>query len=259
MASRYFIELSFKGTHYHGWQIQPNAIAVQQLVDEAFTTFLREKIETLGAGRTDAGVHANYFVAHFDSQRDDLHKDASVLKRANLMLPHDISINSIVKMHTDAHARFDALSRRYEYHICLDKDPFKLEFAHYLHEIPDMMLMNKGAALIKKATDFTSFSKRHTDNKTNFCKISYSKWEQKEQMLVFTIEADRFLRNMVRAIVGTLLDLGRGKITIGELKNIIDSKDRCKAGNSVPPQGLYLTAITYPADYKLSGKSYKSY
>ena len=259
MKNRYFIELSFKGTQYHGWQVQPNAVTVQELLDKTLQVLLKEETETTGAGRTDSGVHAPYFVAHFDSMHDNLHQEKELLRKLNQMLPKDISILALTKMHPEAHARFDALSRTYEYRISLAKDPFLLDSAHYMHDNLDVDLMNKGAAIINTTTDFTSFSKLHTDVKTNVCAVRYSQWDRRDHVLVYTICADRFLRNMVRAITGTLLDLGRGKISMEQLEQIIQSKNRNLAGNSVPSQRLFLTDIEYPASSYLSRMRYKSY
>ena len=242
---RYFVQLSFKGTNYHGWQIQPNATTVQEVVERAFSTVLREKIEITGAGRTDTGVHASFFVAHFDSHRSELETEKLVY-RLNSFLPPDISLQRIWKVPAEAHARFSALSRTYKYFIHSKKDPFKTEISMLFTGDPDINKMNEGALLRKGYSDFTSFSRLHTDVKTNLCRIISASWKKDGNTLAFTIEADRFLRNMVRAITGTLLQLGTGRLSVGELRKIIEAKDRRVAGDSAPARGLFLTDIKYP-------------
>lgn len=250
--SRYFIQLSFKGTDYCGWQIQANAVTVQSTLNKALCTFLKEEIETTGAGRTDTGVHADFFIAHFDSVSDDLDKQQDLIYHLNGILPRDIAIQKIFRVNDDSHARFDAVSRTYKYYITNNKDPFGHEYALYLSSKPDITKMNKCAEVLKDHTDFTSFSKLHSNTKTNDCKISGAEWKEKNGRIVFTITADRFLRNMVRAIVGTLIEAGKGKLTVEEFRNIIESKDRGKAGASAPAHGLFLTNIEYP-DIHVSG------
>lgn len=246
MNFRYFIQLRYQGTHYHGWQIQPNAITVQEVLTKAFSTILREKIEITGAGRTDTGVHASYFMAHFNSILANLDVDDQLVYKLNGILPKDIAVCKLFRVNAEAHARFDATSRTYHYFIHLQKDPFLLESSWYYPFSVDLDLMNKAATLLLNYKDFTSFSKLHTDVKTNNCAISEAFWTQDDYKLKFTITADRFLRNMVRAIVGTLMDVGKGKITIKEFTQIIENKNRSGAGLSVPAQGLFLTNITYP-------------
>lgn len=248
MTYRYFIRLSYQGTNYHGWQIQPNAISVQEVLCKAFSTILRENIEITGAGRTDTGVHATNFIAHIDSIKDNLHKDSKIIFKLNSILPKDIAIHSIKKVKNNAHARFDATSRTYHYFIHQAKDPFILETSTYIPFQLDIDKMNAAAELLFDYTDFTSFSKLHTDVKTNNCKVTKAIWTISDKKLHFTITADRFLRNMVRAIVGTLIEIGKGKITINDFKNIIESKNRSNAGTSVPAQGLFLVQIDYPAE-----------
>ncbi|MBI9052895.1 MAG: tRNA pseudouridine(38-40) synthase TruA [Bacteroidales bacterium] len=243
---RYFIQLSYKGTNYHGWQIQPNAISVQEVLVKAFSTILREDIEISGAGRTDTGVHAINYIAHFNSTYQNIHLDKKFVFKLNSYLPKDIAIHNIKYVKNDAHARFDAMSRTYNYYIHQEKDPFLLESSTFIPQTLDIEKMNKAANLLLDYTDFTSFSKLHTDVKTNNCKILEAYWEQENHKLIFTIKADRFLRNMVRAIVGTLLEIGRHKITIDDFTKIIESKDRSNAGVSVPSQGLFLSSIEYP-------------
>lgn len=244
---RYFIYLSYDGTNYHGWQIQPNAISVQQKLNEALTTVLRRKTETTGAGRTDTGVHAEMMVAHFDIEKTiDTEKIADKLCR---LLPPDIAVTKICRVKDNAHARFDALSRTYYYTIYTKKDPFLRYFATKIHFKPDFALMNEACEILLNTKDFTSFSKLGTDVKTNICDITHAKWVQiSENSWRFEITANRFLRNMVRAIVGTLLDIGRHKITIKDLSDIINQKNRCAAGESAPGNALSLVNIQYPQD-----------
>lgn len=246
MKERYFIQLSYKGTHYHGWQIQPNAITVQEILAKAFSTILREEIEITGAGRTDSGVHASFFVAHFESKQEALDKDLKLVFKLNHFLPKDIAIFRIVKVNNDAHARFDATERVYKYYIHQRKDVFLNDISWYLPIDLNVEIMNKAARLLQQYEDFTSFSKINTDVKTNICQVSEARWSKDDYRLIFTIRADRFLRNMVRAIVGTLLEVGKEKITINEFKQIIKSKKRENAGASVPAQGLFLEDIKYP-------------
>ena len=245
---RYFIHLAYKGTHYHGWQIQPNATTVQETLNHALSTILREEINVIGAGRTDTGVHASSFYAHIDieEQIKDIHK---LVFKLNTFLPPDIAVYKINPVRPNAHARFDALSRTYKYHITLEKNPFLREYAYYLYQNVDIVKMNKACSLLFNYKDFTSFSKSNTQTKTNLCDIYSAHWEtEKPQQLVFTIKANRFLRNMVRAIVGTLLEIGQDKLTVEEFKDIIESRDRSKAGYSMPANGLFLVNIDYPQD-----------
>ncbi len=245
---RYFIYIAYHGTNYCGWQEQPNAISVQETLSKAISTILRQDIKIVGAGRTDAGVHAKNMVAHFDTFNpiNDLNK----LKRSlNSFLPYDIAINDIHSVADDAHARFDANYRRYEYHISLEKNPFSKNLAATMF-LPNLNIerMNEAAKILFNYTDFTSFSKLHTDVKTNNCEIHHAQWhyDEKHNVYVFTIQANRFLRNMVRAIVGTLLDVGTNKISIDDFTKIIEKKDRCSAGHSVPACGLYFIEAGYP-------------
>ena len=246
MKTRYFIYISYKGTSYHGWQVQPNSVTVQKILDEALSTILSEKIATVGAGRTDAGVHALVFCAHFESEVSDLAGNKSLIFRLNRFLPKDISVSRLIRVNPDAHARFSATSRTYRYNISRTKNPFWTESSWFIHGVIDMALLNEACAVLINQTDFTSFSRLHTDTKTNNCRIFYAVWEEADDRLIFTIKADRFLRNMVRAIVGTMIDIGTHKITIREFEDIILAKDRCKAGKSAPAKGLFLTDIEYP-------------
>ncbi|MCF6357208.1 MAG: tRNA pseudouridine(38-40) synthase TruA [Draconibacterium sp.] len=245
MLQRYFLQLSYKGTNYHGWQIQPNAISVQEVMENALTIILRQKIVVVGAGRTDTGVHASFFVLHFDSPDSEI-ETQKLVHKLNSFLPSDIAVQKIWKVDNELHARFSALYRTYKYFISTKKNPFKTEFA-YKYLLPlDISKMNKAAKILFDNKDFTSFGRLHTDVKTNNCKIFLAEWEQENSQLIFTIKADRFLRNMVRAIVGTLLEVGQGKLSVDNFKKIIESKDRGVAGASAPAQGLFLVDIEYP-------------
>ena len=217
-------------------------------MDEALSVVLNEKISTIGAGRTDTGVHAMLFCAHFDSNSPDLDKAGKTVFRLNQYLPVDISVNSIRKVVTDANARYSAISRTYKYYISRNKDPFFENSSWYLHGKIEIAEMNKACEKLMEYSDFTSFSKLHSGAKTNFCKIYSAIWEESESRLVFTIKADRFLRNMVRAIVGTMVDIGFSKIDLKEFEDIIEAKDRCKAGKSAPAKGLFLVDIEYPEE-----------
>ncbi len=247
VKKRYFIYFSYKGTAYHGWQFQPNGISVQEVLTKALSTILRSEIELTGAGRTDTGVHARLMVAHFDFDIN-LPTEFDLTSKLNNFLPVDISVQQIIEVKPNAHSRFDAISRKYEYHVVLQKDVFKNGLATRISDNLDFEKMNRAAELLLQFNDFTSFSKLHTDVKTNNCKVTEAVWSKQENEWVFTIQADRFLRNMVRAIVGTLFEVGRGRMSIEEFKNVIEEKNRCKAGVSVPAQGLYLVEIVYPED-----------
>jgi tRNA pseudouridine38-40 synthase len=245
---RYFIFISYKGTSYHGWQIQPNSITVQKLLDEALTTILSENISTTGAGRTDTGVHALVFCAHFDSISNDLDTVKNLIYKLNRFLPKDISVASLRKVKPDANARFSALSRTYKYFISREKDPFSEDSSWHLHGNININAMIEASWLLQKYSDFTSFSRLHTNVRTNICKIYKAGWEKNSNQLIFTIKADRFLRNMVRSIVGTMIEIGFGKMDLKEFEDIIIARDRCKAGKSAPAKGLFLTEIEYPGE-----------
>lgn len=243
---RYFIHLSYDGAAYHGWQIQPNGMSVQEALQKALSTLLRTQTDIVGAGRTDAGVNAKSMVAHFDCNEPIADKD-NVVKRLNRMLPPDIAIHDIREVAAEAHARFDATARTYKYFIATTKSPFNRHYAYRFPQALDFALMNEAAKRLFDYTDFTSFSKLHTDTKTNNCKIMHAEWtRESDTEWVFTIKADRFLRNMVRAIVGTLLEVGRGKMSIEEFCLTIEKKDRCAAGSSVPGNALFLWEVEYP-------------
>jgi len=246
--TRYFIFISYKGTSYHGWQIQPSSVTVQQVLEEALSVVLNEKITTIGAGRTDTGVHATFFCAHFESISPDLLEIWNLVFRLNQYLPADISVSSIKKVVPDANARYSAISRTYKYYISRIKDPFFDNSSWYIHGNIDVAGMNQACEILFKHSDFTSFSKLHSGAKSNICKIYSAAWEQSDNRLIFTIKADRFLRNMVRAIVGTMIDVGFRKISLHDFEEIILMKDRCRAGKSAPAQGLFLVDIEYPEE-----------
>lgn len=242
---RYFAYLEFDGTAYCGWQIQPGEPSVQQCIEDALFTFLREKVAVTGAGRTDAGVHASQMVAHFDL---DEARDCDWLKlKLNGILPADIAVRRIVRVRPDAHARFDAVRRTYRYYVSMEKSAFSKRYCWYLPNRPDFELMNQAAAILLDTVDFTSFSKLHTQTKTNNCRVDRACWSELDDgRWVFEISADRFLRNMVRAVVGTLMKVGRHQMSVEEFQDVVDSHDRCKAGDSAPANGLFLTAVEYP-------------
>lgn len=240
---RYFIEFSYNGKNYFGYQIQPKDISVQEELEKALSTILREKIKTTGAGRTDTGVHAKKMFAHFETTTI---LDEQFCRKLNSFLPADISIKRIFEVKEDFHARFHATYRTYEYYISLEKNPFTQDSAwqHWRKNL-DIDKMNKACKILFEYEDFTSFAKLHTDNKTNLCKIYKAQWEQEGNALKFTISANRFLRNMVRAIVGTMVDVGSGKITPEEIRNVIENKNRNSAGTSAPAHALYLVDVGY--------------
>ena len=222
---------------------------MQQVLEETLSTFLRKELKLTGAGRTDTGVHAKQLFAHFDF--DEIENKDEFLFRMNSFLPKDISIKNIFEVKEDAHARFDAVEREYEYIISFEKDPFSQDFAYQINNRPNVDLMNQAAEMLLRHKDFQCFSRSKTDVKTYNCTINTAFWDVKNNRLIFTIAADRFLRNMVRAIVGTLLDVGYGKTTLEEFKVILNSKSREEAGASAPAHGLYLTKVVYPDNIKL--------
>lgn len=240
---RYFLELAYFGKAFHGWQRQPNALSVQEVVENALSTMLQEKIEITGAGRTDAGVHAEQIFAHFDVGRA---LQDQFIFRLNALLPKDIAAVNIFKVHEAAHARFDALNRSYEYRVVTRKDVFAIDSAYHVQRALNLNAMNLAAGILKDYSNFKCFSRSRTDVKTYNCKIDHAYWEEKEGKLFFRIKADRFLRNMVRAIVGTLLEVGLEKIEVQQLHEIIKSGNRSEAGASVPAHGLFLTGVEYP-------------
>jgi tRNA pseudouridine38-40 synthase len=246
LKRRYFVKLSYNGKNYHGWQIQQNANSVQETLNDALSTILQEEIYCIGAGRTDTGVHARNFFIHFDTINLFNIDKETFLYKINSVLPNDIAIHSVHPVIDEAHARFSAISRKYQYNINLLKDPFCQDCSFFYSRPLNLVFMNQACKILFEYEDFTSFSKLHSDVKTHNCKISQAEWVENNNQLVFTITADRFLRNMVRAIVGTMLDVGLGKITLENFAQIIESKDRSNAGYSVPAQGLFLINIEYP-------------
>lgn len=248
---RYFLELAFNGSKYHGWQIQKNAVSVQEILNKALSTLLRQSIETVGCGRTDTGVHATQLYAHFDTSEEIDTREGRFNFRLNSMLPYDMTVKRSIKVAPDAHARFDAIRRAYQYHVHFCKDPFRHERSWLLRNRPDMELMNQAAQILLEYRDFSCFSRSNTQTFTNNCVINLAQWVEVENGMVFHISADRFLRNMVRAIVGTLMDVGKRKIKPEDIRQIIESKNRSNAGASVPACGLYLTEVIYP--YPLEG------
>ena len=245
--SRYFIELAYKGTSFCGWQLQPNGPTIQGELERVLELLLREPIRLTGAGRTDAGVHALHYIAHFDTTRENLHKDSFLIRKINGMVSREIAVYRIIAVPLDAHARFDAVSRTYYYRIATKKNPFTLELTYHFYRQFNLDKMNEAAAILLEYKDFTSFSKLHGNAKTNLCDISNAYWiDDNNGELRFIITANRFLRNMVRAIVGTMIDIGLEKNTPDDIRRIILAKNRGMAGTSVPPQGLYLAKIEYP-------------
>ena len=248
-VQRYFIKLSFDGSKFHGWQIQQNANSVQSELNKALAVLLRKGVETTGCGRTDTGVHAKVFYVHFDN--DEIVDTGTLIHKLNAILPWEIAIDSIFPVQSDHHARFSATARTYDYHINRKKDPFLLGKSWYNIHLPDVDKLNRFVRIIMEYNDFTAFSKSNTQTFTNNCKISKAVWEEKNDgSVVFTIQADRFLRNMVRAIVGTLIKAADDDFTESDFRQIIESKNRSEAGVSVPAHGLYLTNVEYPFEVK---------
>jgi tRNA pseudouridine38-40 synthase len=246
VKTRYFIFISYRGTSYHGWQLQPNSVTVQKVLENALSVLLGEEINTTGAGRTDTGVHAQMFCAHFDSISPELTEKKNLIFKLNRFLPEDISVTSLRKVVPDANARYSAISRTYKYYIARVKDPFFNNSSWFLHGDIDIDSMNEACKLLLSYNDFTSFSRLHSGAKTNICQVYNAAWKEEGSMLIFTIRADRFLRNMVRAITGTIVEIGFGKMSLREFAEIIEAKDRCRAGTSAPARGLFLHDIEYP-------------
>lgn len=244
--SRYFIHLGYKGTNYNGWQIQPNAPSIQEAIQKCISTLFREPTSIVGCGRTDTGVHARSFYAHFDSDNSLLNNLNDFVFKLNKFLPDDIVIYDLYKMHDNAHSRFDAVSRTYKYYISTEKEIFRADYCWQRNFDLNIDLMNEASQKLITYSDFTSFSKLHTDVKTNICKVEQAFWEKQNAMLVFTVTADRFLRNMVRSIVGTLIEVGKTKMSLHEFSQVIEKQDRAEAGVSVPAKGLFLENVVYP-------------
>lgn len=241
---RYFIYFSYDGTNYHGWQIQPNANSVQEELQKALTTLLRKDVEVVGAGRTDTGVHARFMAAHFEF---DAPVDCHQLKyKLNRLLPRDIAVSNIEQVADDMHARFSAVSRTYRYYVTTCKDPFNRNYSWQTHFELDFALMNEAAALLRDYEDFGAFCKSHSDVKTTLCDVMYAKWHQtSDDSWYFEITANRFLRNMVRAVVGTLVEVGRRRMTIDDFRKVIEGKKRTEAGESMPGHALFLERVEY--------------
>jgi tRNA pseudouridine38-40 synthase len=249
LSTRYFIKISFKGTNYRGWQIQPRAITVQGTLTNAISLILKEEIALTGAGRTDSGVHAMNYFAHFDSVRSDLDKGEDLKRKLNSFLPFDILIQDIFKVNNNVHARYDAISRTYHYIVILNKNPFLKDFSHHFYGDVNINSMNEACLILKKHTDFTSFGKLHGNNKTNICKLIDAEWREiSKGVIILRITADRFLRGMVRAIAGTMLTIGSGKMSSNQIEKIFSEMNRSAAGMSAPASGLFLTNICYSKD-----------
>jgi tRNA pseudouridine38-40 synthase len=243
------MRLAFVGTRYHGWQTQNNALTVQDELSKAIKVITNNELQLIGCGRTDTGVHALDFYAHFDIEGSlDQEVRLKLIYRLNGIISQDIVIKDILPVIPEAHARFSAITRTYEYRISRVKDPFRAGFIYRLFGNVDVNLMNQGAELLKRYKDFSSFAKNHSQTKTNFCDLQFARWEEIDSQLIFTITANRFLRNMVRAIAGTLLDLGKKKIDLIKLEEIVQKQNRSSSGCSVPACGLYLTSVTYPPE-----------
>ena len=243
---RYFIHLAYNGANYCGWQTQPGLPTVQQTLEEALSTLLRQKIAVVGCGRTDTGVHASDFYAHFDLK--DFKGPKELTFKLNSFLPPDIAIFAIFPVADNAHARFDATARTYQYHVSDRRLPFRQGQYCRIYFKPDIERMNEAAQVLMEYEDFTSFAKLHTQVKTNICHLTEARWDRVGEEWIFTIRSNRFLRNMVRSVTGTLLDVGRGKLSIEGLREIIEKKDRCAAGVSMPACGLFLTKVDYPIE-----------
>jgi tRNA pseudouridine38-40 synthase len=249
--NRYFIEITFKGTNYHGWQLQPNATSVQAEIEKALKTLCRTGISTTGAGRTDTGVHARFFIAHFETDSLLPENRGDFLYKMNALLPQDIAIQDIYPVKPEAHARYSAISRTYKYTISRVKNPFCSESSWYYSGSLDIAVMNEAAGKLIAYTDFTSFCKLHSDVKNNNCHIYEALWTMDKDQLDFVIRGNRFLRNMVRSIVGTMIDLGRGKLDLDDFINIVEGRNRSLAGFSAPAEGLALIHIQYPENLKI--------
>lgn len=253
---RYFLRFAYSGTGYHGWQRQPNASSVQQVLEEALAVIMRRDVPVTGAGRTDAGVNAAEMYAHFDAP-EGIADESRFLHSLSMIVPKNIAIYDMLRVRDDAHARFDAVSRTYHYYVCHARSPFTRDFEWFTPRMLDYEAMNRAAKILLETSDFTSFSKLHTDAKTNICRVTHALWTPMDDIrnsqspasrYLFTITADRFLRNMVRAIVGTLVEVGRGKIGTDDFRRIIDAKDRCAAAESMPATPLFLQKVVYPQE-----------
>lgn len=249
---RYFLKLSYRGTHFHGWQIQPNAPSVQALLQDKISLILGQATLLIGAGRTDTGVHAREMFAHFDSE-EAIEAPANFCRRLNSMLGPEVAVQALLPVRAQAHARFDACEREYHYYLHQEKDPFLQDRSHFVHQTLDWGKMREASALLIGRHDFSSFSKSRTQVNNYYCDLRVARWEQVGRQWVFVISADRFLRNMVRAIVGTLLDVGRAKLSPEQVAAVLAARDRRQAGESAPAQGLFLTRVDYPQDIFIHG------
>ena len=242
---RYFMQLSYRGAPFHGWQSQPGEVTVQSVLEDALSMILRRPMKITGAGRTDAGVNARMMVAHFDVD-PPLADPAGLVRKLNAVVGKDIAVQKIWEVAPDSHARFDAVSRTYHYYAVTEKTPFFYPLSWKAPATLDFEAMNRAAEILLETSDFTSFSKLHTDVKTNICRVTYARWERLgDHEWVFVITADRFLRNMVRAVDGTLVEVGRGKMSIERFREVIDRRDRCAAGTSMPGEALFLWEVKY--------------
>ncbi len=247
---RYAVQLAYDGTNYCGWQIQPNGETVQEVLNKAFSLLLRQNIALTGCGRTDSGVHAAYYVAHFDA---DINIDYNQLtNKLNSFLPDDIRIFNIISVPEDFNSRYNAIKRTYKYYICTQKQVFNNKYSWHVHIEPDIELMNAACKILIGEKDFTSFSKLHTDTANNICNVSEAKWVKDGENFIFTVSANRFLRNMVRAMVGTLIEVGNNKLNPADVLDILEAKNRCKAGQSVPAKGLFLYDVVYDDGYNIT-------
>ncbi|WP_181304889.1 tRNA pseudouridine(38-40) synthase TruA [Rufibacter sp. XAAS-G3-1] len=245
---RYFLEVAYDGTRFHGWQTQPNALAVQEVLDDCLRRVFRlAQVETVGSGRTDTGVHATQQWVHVDLPQ--VVQPEEIQYKLSRILPPDISVGQVLPVGPEAHTRFDAISRTYEYRITLQKDPFLVRYAYYLSRKPDVVKMNEAALALLQLEDFTTFSKVKGDTKHYRCTITQAHWQEEGSQLIFTIKANRFLRGMVRLVVGTLLDVGKGKLTVAQFREVIERQDRRLASGAAPAQGLFLHRVDYPVDY----------
>jgi tRNA pseudouridine38-40 synthase len=241
---RYFLEIAYDGTHYHGWQVQPNALSVQEVLDDCLSKILRRSISSTGSGRTDTGVHASQQFVHFDVEQEL--DTRQLVYRLNRILPNDISARNLYMVASDAHARFNAHARTYHYYITLTKNPFKRYYAYYHSRPLDVEKMNEAAAILLQHQDFTTFSKVKGDTRHYRCSIYEAVWRQQGEELMFTVKANRFLRGMVRLVVGTLVDVGRGKLTVQAFEQIVASQDRSQSSGAAPAEGLFLAKVEYP-------------
>jgi len=248
--SRYFLEIAYDGTAYNGWQTQPNGVTVQQVIEEKLSALLRSPHTIVGSGRTDTGVHARQQIAHTEIAPEVLVISTKEMEyKLNRMLPSDIAVLSVRKVKDGAHARFDAVARTYQYRISFRRDPFLRNYCYQVWHDLDMEKMQQACEVLKEYEDFSSFCKSNAGSKTSICRIRLAQWEQQEdKSWIFTISADRFLRNMVRAIVGTMVEIGKGRLSLQEFRTVIETKDRRAAGTSAPPQGLFLTRVEYPEE-----------